>query len=244
LCHASHGPGRLAALVAVRRVRSLREDTMRLATSFGLALLIGMTTVGCGNPPADEIAGARSALERATASAGKDATDSLKAAQSATAALEAEVAVQEAKWFKSYDRTKELAAAAMAASDKAVADAAAARERAATAAAARTKAAAEARAALLTSAVRVGGNIRNPVKVKNVAPEYPAIAKSARVGGVVQIEATIGPDGKVHEAEVTKSVPLLDQAALTAVKQWEYRPTMVKGVAVPVTVNVAVDFRP
>jgi TonB family protein len=217
---------------------------MRLATSFGFALFIGVSTVGCGNPPADEIAGARSALERATASAAKEAPDSLKAAQDATAALDAEVAAQDAKWFKSYDRTRELAAAATAASNKAVADATAARERTAAAAAARTKAAAEARAALRSTAVRVGGNIPPPVKVKNVAPEYPAIAKSARVGGVVQIEATIGPDGKVHDAEVTKSVPLLDQAALDAVKQWEYRPTMVKGVAVPVTVNVAVDFRP
>jgi TonB family protein len=211
----------------------LEEDTMRLAISFGLALFIGVTTVGCGTPPADEITGARSALERANASASKDAPASLKAAQDATAALDAEVAAQEAKWFKSYDRTKELAASATAASNKAVADATAARERAAAATAART-----------STAVRAGGNIPTPVKVKNVAPEYPAIAKSARVGGVVQIEATIGPDGKVHDAEVTKSVPLLDQAALNAVKQWEYRPTMVKGVAVPVTVNVAVDFRP
>jgi TonB family protein len=219
----------------------LEEDTMRLAISFGLALFIGVTTVGCGTPPADEITGARSALERANASASKDAPASLKAAQDATAALDAEVAAQEAKWFKSYDRTKELAASATAASNKAVADATAARERAA---AATAKAAAEARAALRSTAVRAGGNIPTPVKVKNVAPEYPAIAKSARVGGVVQIEATIGPDGKVHDAEVTKSVPLLDQAALNAVKQWEYRPTMVKGVAVPVTVNVAVDFRP
>ena len=217
---------------------------MRLAISFGLALFIGVTTVGCGNPPADEIAGARSALERATGSAAKDAPDSLKAAQDAAAALDAEVAAQDAKWFKSYDRTKELAASAMAASDKAVADAAAARERAATALATRTKAEAAARAKLRTTAVRVGGGIAAPVKVKNVVPEYPAIAKSARVGGVVQIEATIGPDGKVHDAEVTKSVPLLDQAALNAVRQWEYRPTTVNGVAVPVTVNVAVDFRP
>jgi TonB family protein len=217
---------------------------MRLAQSCGIALLIGVTTAGCGTPPDDEIASARSALERATASAGSDAPDSLRAAQEATAALDAEVAAQDAKWFKSYDRTRELAASARAASDKAVADATASRERAAAALAARTKAAAEARAALRNTAVRVGGRIPAPVKVKNVAPEYPEIAKSARVGGVVQIEATIGPDGKVHDAEVTKSVPLLDQAALAAVRQWEYRPTRVKGVAVPVTVNVAVDFRP
>ncbi len=217
---------------------------MRLALSFGLALFIGVTTAGCGAPPTDDITTARAALEGATAAAAKDAPESLKAAQDATAALDAEVAAQEAKWFKSYDRTKELAGAAMAASDKAVADATAARERAAAARAARVKAEAEERTRLRDTAVKVGGPIRAPTKVKNVEPEYPAIAKSARVGGVVQIQATIGPDGKVRDAEVTKSVPLLDQAALDAVKQWEYRPTMVKGTAVPVVVNVAVDFRP
>ena len=63
---------------------------------------------------------------------------------------------------------------------------------------------------------------------------YPAVAKSARVGGTVQVELTIDPDGKVADARVVKSVPLLDQAALDAVKQWEYTPTRVKGVAVPV----------
>lgn len=217
---------------------------MRLANSFGLALLIGVTAAGCGTPPNDEIASARAALERATATAGSDAPESVRAAREATAALDAEVAAQDAKWFKSYDRTRELAASARAASDKAIADATAARERAAAALAARTRAEAEARATLRKTAVRVGRGIPAPVKVKNVAPEYPAIAKSARVGGVVEIEATIGPDGKVQDAEVTKSVPLLDQAALTAVRQWEYRPTRVKGVAVPVIVNVAVDFRP
>lgn len=217
---------------------------MRLAKSFGLALLIGVTAAGCGTPPNDEIASARSALERATASAGSDAPDSVRAAQEATAALDAEVAAQDAKWFKSYDRTSELAVAARAASDKAVADAAAARERAAAALAARTKAEAEERARLRNTAVRTGGRIPNPVKIKNVVPEYPPVAKSARVGGLVQIQATIGPDGKVRDAEVTKSVPLLDQAALAAVRQWEYRPTRVKGVAVPVIVNVAVEFKP
>lgn len=216
---------------------------MRLALSFGLALCIGVTA-GCGTPPAAEIADARTALERATASAGEHAADSLKAAQNATAELDAELAAQDAKWFKSYDRARTLAVTARATSDKAVADAEAERERAAAVLAARTKAEAEERARLRSTAVRVGGRIANPVKIKDVTPEYPPVAKSARVGGLVQIQATIGPDGTVRDAEVTKSVPLLDQAALDAVKQWEYRPTMVRGVAVPVIVNVAVDFKP
>ena len=66
--------------------------------------------------------------------------------------------------------------------------------------------------------VRVGGNIKPPQKVKDVKPVYPSIAQSARVQGVVIIEATIGPDGKVKDAKVLRSIPLLDQAALDAVQ--------------------------
>ena len=55
---------------------------------------------------------------------------------------------------------------------------------------------------------------------KDVKPVYPPIAQSARVQGVVIIEATIGPDGRVQEAKVLRSIPLLDAAALDAVKQW------------------------
>ena len=60
-----------------------------------------------------------------------------------------------------------------------------------------------------------------PIKIKDVAPVYPAIARSARVTGAVTVEATIGEDGKVADARVVKSVPLLDQAALDAVRQWD-----------------------
>jgi protein TonB len=155
--------------------------------------------------------------------------------------------VQDAKWIKSYDRARELAASVRVASEKAIADAAAGKTRAeaeSAAAAARARASAESRAKLATTAVRVGGAIRNPTKTKNVAPVYPAMAKSARIGGTVQVEATIGPDGKVADARIVKSVALLDQAALDAVRQWEYEPTRVKGVPVPVIVTVAINFEP
>ena len=66
--------------------------------------------------------------------------------------------------------------------------------------------------------MRVGGNIKPPTKTRDVKPVYPAIAQSARVQGVVIIEATIGPDGKVKDAKVLRSIPLLDQAALDAVQ--------------------------
>ena len=90
--------------------------------------------------------------------------------------------------------------------------------------------------------VRVGGNIKTPTKTKDVKPVYPPIAQSARVQGVVIIEATIGPDGRVKDAKVLRSIPLLDQAALDAVKQWQFTPTLLNGVPVPVIMTVTVNF--
>jgi protein TonB len=90
--------------------------------------------------------------------------------------------------------------------------------------------------------VRVGGNIKPPTKTKDVKPVYPPIAQSARVQGVVIIEAVIGTDGRVEEAKVLRSIPLLDAAALDAVKQWVFTPTELNGVAVPVIMTVTVNF--
>jgi protein TonB len=90
--------------------------------------------------------------------------------------------------------------------------------------------------------VRVGGNIKTPTKTKDVRPVYPPIAQSARVSGVVIIEATIGADGRVKDAKVLRSIPLLDQAALDAVKQWVFTPTLLNGVPVPVIMTVTVNF--
>ena len=80
------------------------------------------------------------------------------------------------------------------------------------------------------------------MRVKNVNPVYPSIAQSARVQGVVIIEATIGPDGRVTDTKVLRSIPLLDQAAVDAVKQWTYTPTLLNGVPVPVIMTVTVNF--
>jgi protein TonB len=90
--------------------------------------------------------------------------------------------------------------------------------------------------------VRVGGNIKQPTKTKDVRPVYPPIAQSARVQGVVIIEATIGADGRVKEAKVLRSIPLLDQSALDAVRQWVFTPTLLNGVPVPVIMTVTVNF--
>ena len=91
-------------------------------------------------------------------------------------------------------------------------------------------------------AVRVGGNIKPPQRTSNVNPVYPPLAMSSRVQGVVILEAVIGVDGKVTDARVLRSIPLLDQAALDAVKQWEYTPTLLNGAAVPVIMTVTVQF--
>jgi TonB family protein len=209
-------------------------------------LLVLACATACGTRPTAEIDAAKAALDNASATAGQYAAESLKAAQDSHAALDAELAAQDAKWIKSYDRARELATSARLASEKAIADATAgkARAEAAGAAAAKAKADAEVRAKPATRAVRVGGAIRNPTKTKNVLPVYPALAKSARIGGTVHIEATIGPDGKIADAKVVKPVPLLDQAALDAVTRWEYAPTRVNGVAVPVIITVAINFQP
>jgi TonB family protein len=207
-------------------------------------LLVLAFATACDTRPTAEIDAAKAVLDNASVTAGQYATESLKAAQAARADLDAELAAQDTKWIKSYDRARELAASARLASEKAIADATAGKARAEAAAAAKAKAASETRARLATTAVRVGGAIPNQTKTKNVPPVYPAVAKSARIGGTVQVEATIGPDGKVADARVVKSVPLLDQAALDAVTQWEYAPTRVRGVAVPVTITVAINFQP
>jgi TonB family protein len=90
--------------------------------------------------------------------------------------------------------------------------------------------------------VRVGNGIPPPVKTKDVKPVYPADAQAARVQGVVVVEATIGPAGRVVDAHVMRSIPLLDGAALDAVRQWEFTPTVVGGVARSVVVTVTVNF--
>ena len=93
------------------------------------------------------------------------------------------------------------------------------------------------------AAVRVGGQIKEPKKLKHVNPAYPDIAKQARVQGVVILECTISPQGKVTDVKVLRGIPLLDAAAIEAVKQWVYSPTLLNGVPVPVIMTVTVNFR-
>ncbi|HXB56882.1 MAG TPA: TonB family protein [Vicinamibacteria bacterium] len=92
-------------------------------------------------------------------------------------------------------------------------------------------------------AVRVGGQIKEPKKLKHVNPVYPDIAKQARVQGMVILECTISPQGRVTDVKVLRGLPLLDASAVEAVKQWVYTPTLLNGVPVPVIMTVTVNFK-
>lgn len=91
--------------------------------------------------------------------------------------------------------------------------------------------------------VRVGGQIQAPGLIHRVAPEYPLIAVKARVQGTVILEATVDERGRVQSTRVLRSIPLLDDAALEAVRQWGYSPLLLNGEPCPFILTVTVSFR-
>jgi len=93
-----------------------------------------------------------------------------------------------------------------------------------------------------TAPIRVGGNVMAPRKTRDVKPVYPADAQADRVQGIVILETTIDTSGKVTNARVLRSIPRLDDAAVEAVKQWEFEPTRLNGVPVPIIMSVTVNF--
>ena len=94
-----------------------------------------------------------------------------------------------------------------------------------------------------TGPVRVGLDVREPRKVKHVPPVYPAIAAESRLEGVVVLECVIDPRGRVVDVKVERGLPLLDEAATEAVRQWVYTPTLINGVPTSVIMTVRVTFR-
>jgi protein TonB len=88
----------------------------------------------------------------------------------------------------------------------------------------------------------VGGAIKQPQPVNQTAPVYPPAARRARVEGIVILECTISAAGRVLDVKVLRSIPLLDDAAIEAVKQWLFAPTLLDGVPVPVLATVTVSF--
>lgn len=90
--------------------------------------------------------------------------------------------------------------------------------------------------------VEVGGAVPLPEKIVDVRPIYPKQAVASRIQGAVELDIVIGPTGSVEQARIVRAVQLLDAAALAAVRQWKYRPTIINGVAVPVKTRVRVTF--
>jgi protein TonB len=91
--------------------------------------------------------------------------------------------------------------------------------------------------------VRVGGVVKEPRKIKDVPPVYPALAAQGRIEGVVVLECLLDTRGRVQQVKVLRGVPLLEEAAVEAVRQWAYTPTLVGGEPVEVIMTVTVSFR-
>jgi protein TonB len=90
--------------------------------------------------------------------------------------------------------------------------------------------------------VRVGQGVREPVRIAGGPPQYPAVAREARVQGTVILEAVINERGRIERVRVLKSQPLLDGAAITAVEDWRYTPTLLNGVPVSVLMTITINF--
>jgi len=90
--------------------------------------------------------------------------------------------------------------------------------------------------------IRVGGEITEPRKLKHVDPVYPDIAVRANIHGTVVLECMVSPQGGVMTVKIVRGIPLLNAAAVAAVKQWVYTPTLRDGAPVPVILTVTVQF--
>lgn len=93
-----------------------------------------------------------------------------------------------------------------------------------------------------TPRVRVGGLVQASKLVNAPAPEYPPLARQARIQGVVRFTVVIGTDGSVRHVQVINGHPLLIEAALAAAKQYVYQPTSLNGKPVEVVTDADVNF--
>lgn len=90
--------------------------------------------------------------------------------------------------------------------------------------------------------VRVGGKVQEANLIHKVMPQYPPLAKSARVQGTVEFTAIIGKDGTIQQLKLVRGHPLLVNAARQAVEQWRYKPTLLNGQPVDVITDIVVNF--
>ncbi len=89
---------------------------------------------------------------------------------------------------------------------------------------------------------QTGGQIQQAQLLRRKDPEYPRLAKEAGARGTVEVIATVGTDGKVKKVKVVKGHPLLQRAAVDAVMQWVYRPTLLNGVPVETQTQIYLNF--
>jgi TonB family protein len=90
--------------------------------------------------------------------------------------------------------------------------------------------------------IRIDGAVQKEKLLRQVRPEYPALARQARVQGTVELSVILTHEGAVQTVEVLSGQPLLISAAIDAVKQWRYKPTLLNGVPVEVETQVSVNF--
>jgi periplasmic protein TonB len=90
--------------------------------------------------------------------------------------------------------------------------------------------------------IKQGGNVTAASIINQTKPNYPPLARQARIQGNVVLHAIIDKDGNVAQLEVVSGHPLLVQAALDAVKQWRYKPTLLNGDPVEVDTTITVTF--
>ena len=84
--------------------------------------------------------------------------------------------------------------------------------------------------------------MREPKKISDFRPVYPAFAQAAKVEGMVILEAVVNERGVVERLKVLRSTPLLDAAAIEAVRKWRYTPTLLNGTPVSVLMTITVNF--
>jgi protein TonB len=90
--------------------------------------------------------------------------------------------------------------------------------------------------------ITIGGNVQQAKLVRQPKPVYPPLAKQARISGVVHLAAVISANGTIQDLKVISGHPLLIPAALEAVKQWVYQPTLLNGEPVEVQTQIDVNF--
>jgi protein TonB len=91
--------------------------------------------------------------------------------------------------------------------------------------------------------IRIGGEIKEPALVHRVEPIYPPYAVSANIEGVVILEATVDREGRIEELRVLRSHPVLEKAAMEAVRQWRYSPVLLNGKPERFILTVVVTFK-